>query len=332
MAKKPATAPPVSLRARIITATVLVVVLLAATAGATARFYTDMQWFSDLGQPAVFWTRIWSGWALGAAFAVLTFAIVYANFLIARRLRPRVAVAAYPQGTPLTPQQQIEEMVRRVRDGIDPWAWLIMLLLAAFVAINIGFAMAGDWEVFRLALASKPFGVVDPQFGLDVGFYVFTLPALRLISDWLFGVLALTLVLTILVHLYEGGIRPTERLRGFDPHVKAHISVLLGIIVASKAFDYWLSIYELNFSPRGQVLGASYTDVTAQIPAYWILIVICLAMGVLLLLNLRYKGWKLPLIGVGVWVGASVLVGTVYPVVVQQLIVAPNELAFEKPY
>ena len=332
MAKKPATAPLVSLRARIITATVLVMVLLAATAGATARFYTDMQWFSDLGQSAVFWTRIWSGWALGAAFAVLTFAIVYANFLIARRLRPRVAVAAYPQGTPLTPQQQIEEMVRRVRDGIDPWAWLIMLLLAAFVAISIGFAMAGDWEVFRLALASKPFGVVDPQFGLDVGFYVFTLPALRLISDWLFGVLALTLVLTILVHLYEGGIRPTERLRGFDPHVKAHISVLLGIIVASKAFDYWLAIYELNFSPRGQVLGASYTDVTAQIPAYWILIVICLAMGVLLLLNIRYKGWKLPLIGVGVWVGASVLVGTVYPVVVQQLIVAPNELAFEKPY
>jgi uncharacterized membrane protein (UPF0182 family) len=332
MAKKSANVPPVSLRARIITAVVVVVVFLVATAGATARFYTDLQWFSDLGQQAVFWTRIWSAWGFGAAFAVLTFAIVYANFAIARGLRPKVGVAAYPEGMALTPQQQIEEMVRRVRDGIDPWAGLIMVLLAAFVAINVGIAMAGNWEVFRLAMAAKPFGVADPQFGLDVGFFVFTLPALRLISDWLFGVLLLTLVLTILVHLYEGGIRPTERLRGFDPHVKAHISVLLGLIVASRAFDYWLSIYELNFSPRGQVLGASYTDVTAQIPAYWILIVICIAVAVLLLLNIRYKGWRLPLIGVAVWIGASVLVGTVYPVVVQQLVVAPNELAFEKPY
>jgi uncharacterized membrane protein (UPF0182 family) len=330
--KKPAPVPPVSLRARIITAAVTVTVLLTATAGVTARFYTDMQWFGDMGQPAVFWTRIWSGWGFGAAFAALTFAIVYANFLVARRLRPKVGVAAYPEGTPLTPQQQIEEMVRRVRDAIDPWAWLILLAVAIFVAINVGVAMAGDWETFRLALAAKPFGVLDPQFGLDVGFFVFTLPALRLVSDWLFGILVWTLILTLLLHLYEGGIRPTERLRGFDPHVKGHISVLLGLIVASRAFDYWLSIYELNFSPRGQVLGASYTDVNAQIPAYWILIVICIAMGVLLLLNMRYKGWRLPLIGVGVWVGASVLVGVVYPVIIQQLVVSPNELAFEKPY
>ena len=161
---------------------------------------------------------------------------------------------------------------------------------------------------------------------------MFSVPALRLVADWLFGALFLTLVVTALLHLYDGGIRPVEGLDGFDPHVKAHVSVLLGLLVASKAFDYWLSIYELDFSPRGQVLGASYTDVHAQMPAYWILIVIAIAVGVLLLLNLRYKGWKLPLIGLGVWVAASVLVGVVYPVAIQQLVVKPNELAFEKPY
>jgi uncharacterized membrane protein (UPF0182 family) len=332
MAKKPVSTSQVPLRVRIITAIVVSVTFLIATAGATATFYTDLQWFGDLGQQEVFWTRIWSGWGTGLAFGVLTFAIIYANFLVARRLRPKVAVAAYPQGTPLTPQQEIEEMVRRVRDSIDPWAWLVLLGVAVFIAINVGIAMGGDWQVFRLALSSKPFGAVDPQFGMDIGFFVFTVPALRIISDWLFGILILTFVLTLLVHLYEGGIRPTERLRGFDPHVKAHISVLLGLIVVSKTFDYWLSIYELNFSPRGQVLGASYTDIFAQIPAYWILIVIGIVVGILLQLNIRFKGWRIPLIGFGVWMAASLIVGVLYPVVIQQLVVAPNELGFEKPY
>ena len=331
MAKSPS-GSPVSLRARIITAIVVVGVFLVATSGVTARFYTDLQWFADMGQPAVFWTRIWSEWAIGAAFGVLTFAILYANLLIARRLRPLVSTAAYPPGVALTPQQQIEETIVRIRGAFDPFAGLIIPAVALLVAFSVGSSMAGNWETFRLALARVPFGSTDAQFHLDVGFFMFALPALRLIADWLFYTLFLTLIVTLAVHLYEGGIRPTQRFRGFDPHVKAHISVLLGLIVASKAFDYWLSIYELDFSPRGQVLGASFTDVHAQIPAYWILIVIAIAVGVLLLLNIRYKGWRLPLIGLGVWIGASLLIGSIYPTIIQQLQVAPNELAFEKPY
>ncbi len=332
MAKSASTGSPLSLRARIWIAVAAVALFLISFSGPIARFYTDLQWFGDLGQPAVFWTRIWSEWAFGAAFGVLSFAVVYANLAIARALRPRVSVAAYPDGVALTPQQQLEEMLRRVRGAIDPWAGLILVLVAALVALNVGSAMAGDWQVFRLALAGRAFGTLDPQFHLDAGFFVFMLPALRIVSDWLFGVLLLALVLTLITHLYEGGIRPAERFQGFDPHVKAHVSVLLGLIVASRAFDYWLSIYELDFSPRGQVLGASFTDVHAQIPAYGILIVIAIAVGVLLLLNIRYKGWRLPLIGLGVWIGASVLIGSIYPALIQQLQVAPNELAFEKPY
>jgi uncharacterized protein len=332
MAKSASAGSPVSLRARILTALAVVVVILIATAEPVARFYTDMQWFGDLGQPAVFWTRIGSEWAFGAAFGVLTFALVYANLVVARRMKPTVTVARFPEGVAMSQQQQMEEMLRRVRAAVDPWVGWILLLVAVAVAVNVGASMAGNWEVFRLALAGKVFGTPDPQFGLDIGFFVFTLPALRIVSDWLFGILVLTLVLTLLAHLFEGGIRPAERFQGFDPHVKAHVSVLLGLIVASRAFDYWLSIYELDFSPRGQVLGASFTDVNAQIPAYWILMVIAVAVGVLLVLNLRYKGWRLPLIGLSVWIGASILVGAAYPALIQGLQVTPNELAFEKPY
>jgi uncharacterized protein len=332
MAKPAGRGTVISLRSRIITAVAVVVVILSATAGAMATFYTDYLWFVDVGHPAVFWTRIWSEWGVGATFGVLTFAILYANLVIARRLRPRVTPAAWPQGVALTPQQQIEELLVRVRSALDPFAGWILAAVAALLAWGIGSSMAGNWETFRLALSGAKFGTLDAHFGIDVGFFVFQLPALRIISDWLFGVLVLTLVVSTLVHLYEGGIRPAERLQGFDPHVKVHVSVLLGLIVASKAFDYWLSIYELDFSPRGQVLGASYTDVHAQMPAYAILIVIALAVGVLLLLNIRYKGWRLPLVGLGAWIVASIVVGTIYPEIIQQLVVAPNELAYEKPY
>jgi len=331
MAKSASSGSPISLRARVLVAIGAVAVFLIATADTIARFYTDLLWFADMGQPAVFWTRVMSELSVGAAFGVITFAIIYANLLVARRLRPNRTVSAVPMGGP-SPQQQLEDTLRRVRAVLDPWSGLLIFLIAAFIALNIGGTMSGGWETLRLAMTGKLFGTVDPQFGLDVGFFVFTLPALRIIADWLFGILFLALVVTLIAHLYEGGIRPAERFRGFDPHVKAHVSVLLGLIVASKAFDYWLSIYELDFSPRGQVLGASFTDVNAQIPAYWILIVIALLVGVLLMLNIRFKGWRLPMIGLGVWVGASVLVGAVYPALIQQLQVAPNELAFEKPF
>ena len=332
MAKSGRPGSPISLRARIITAAAIVAVFLIATSGSLATFYTDLKWFTDLGQVAVFWTRFWSEYAVGVAFAVATFAIVYANLLVARRLRPLVTPVSYPAGTPMSPEQQLEQTFARIRGAIDPWAGWIVALVAIVVAFNVGVSMAGSWETFRIALTNTTFGVKDPQFGMDVGFFMFQLPALRIVADWIFGTLLTTLFLTLVLHLYEGGIRPTERFRGFDPHVKAHVSVLAGLIVASKAFDYWLSIYELDFSPRGQVLGASYTDVHAQIPAYIILIVIAVAVGVLLQLNIRYQGWKLPAYGLGIWLAASIVVGSIYPALVQQLVVAPNELAFEKPY
>jgi len=332
MAKSGPSGSPVSLRARITWAIIAVAAFLIGMSNVLANFYVDLAWFKDMGQSAVFWTRIWSEVAAGAIFTALTFAIVYANILVARRMRPQVTTPTYPEGTPLTPRQEMEQALARVRAAFEPWAGWVFALGALVLSLNIGAGMAKGWEAFRLALAGATFGTTDPQFGLDVGFFVFRLPALRMVADWFAGALWLALAVTLIVHILEGGIRPMGRYRGFDPHVKAHVSVLAGLLVVSQALGYWLSIYELDYSPRGQVLGASYTDVHAQIPAYVILIVIALAVCVLLLLNIRYKGWRIPAIGLGVWIAAGILVGGVYPAIVQQLQVGPNELMYEKPY
>ncbi len=307
--------------------------LLLASVSSLSVFYTDLLWFKDLGQPGVFWTRIVSRLAVGLAFGAFAFAVMYINLLIARRMAPAAVLSVV--GGPdmqLTPQQQIDQALSQMRRWVDPFMGWIMLAAAVLFAWTAGAALADQWEVLRVALAAAPFGQVDPQFGRDVSFFMFQLPALQLVSDWVFGTLVAVLVFSAVMHVYGGAIRLSERLKGFDPHVKAHLSVLAGLIVASRAFDYWLSIYQLDFSPRGQVTGASFTDVHAQLPAYQILMFLALATGVALLFNIRFKGWRLPAVAIGLWVVASVLVGGVYPAAIQQFQVNPNELQAESPY
>ncbi|MBA4370530.1 MAG: UPF0182 family protein [Coriobacteriaceae bacterium] len=292
-----------------------------------ATFYTDFLWFEDLGQTGVFWTALFSRLAIWVGAGALAFAVLFVNMRVARRMAPRVVLTEVDGFEP-APMQVLRELRARFEPVIDR----IVAGAGIVLAFAFGASLAAEWQTFRLAMAAGPFGLVDPQFGRDVGFYVFSLPVLRFVSDWVWSLLWAALLLSVLVHLIDGGIRPWERLAGFSPHVKAHISVLLGLIVASKGFDYWLRIWELNFSPRGQVVGASYTDVNAQLPALRILMVIAVAVGVALLLNIRFQGWRLPVAGLAVWIAASVLIGGVWPSLVQALRVAPNEVTAEMPY
>lgn len=314
---------------RIAVVAVGVIVGLVALAQLWAGVYVDLAWFKEMGQEAVFWTRLTSWLAVAGVFSVVTFLLLYPNLWLARRLAPRAVlrpVADSPWAA------NVEEALSRARSRAEPYLKRLIPLGAALVSLAVGAALGGEWPVFRLALAGQQFGVTDPQFGRDVGFYVFQLPALRMVADWLYSTLLLALVATTAVHLLDGAIDIRARVNRFAPHVKAHLSVLGSLILLTKALDYWVARFELNFSERGQVIGASYTDVHAQVPAYWILMVIVLVLAALLMLNIRLQGWRLPLVALGVWVAASFLVGGVYPALVQQFRVDPNEVAFEAPY
>jgi hypothetical protein len=306
---------------------VAVAFVLVSAARSVATFYTDVLWFTDLGHVNVMWTQLASAGAAALVFGAVTFVIVYVNMVVARRMAPR-AFLTLAGGVP----EQFQQGLVQLKTALEPVMRWVLIGLSLLVAAGTGVAMAANWQLYQLALHPTLFGIADAQFGKDVSFYVFSLPALRAVSDWLTSTLVIALVLTAAVHVFDGAIRPWERLRGFAPHVKAHLSVIGGLIVASKAFDYWLQTFELDFSPRGQVLGASYTDVNAQLPALYILIVIALISGFILLVNIRFQGWRLPAIALGVWIATAVLVGGVYPALVQQLRVAPNEIALESPY
>jgi uncharacterized protein len=305
----------------VVGALVLVAFLFTILAG----FFIEILWFREIDQSNVFWTTLRTKALLGSAFGVAFFVLLYANLVIARRITPTTRV--------LTPDQEVLE---RLREQIDPYTRWLVPAGAAVLALFVGIGVSGQWETYLLwrGGADLSIGAAEPQFGRDPTFYLFTLPWLRFIQGWLFSSLVGVTLLTALAHALWGGIRPQAPVFAdkVAPAVRAHLSVLLGLIFLVKAWGYWIGRFDLLTSRRGVVQGASYTDVNAQLPALNFLAVVAVICAVLFFLNIRVRLWSLPVIAVALLAVVSVLLGTAYPAFVQNFRVRPNEQQFELPF
>ena len=192
--------------------------------------------------------------------------------------------------------------------------------------------MSSEWRDWILFSNATSFGQKDPTFHKDIGFYVFKLPFLQFIAEWLFAGLVIVLIVTAVEHYLNGGIRFQSPFQRVTPQVKAHLSVILAVMALVKTAQYYLGRFELNFSTRGVVEGASATDVKAQLPALNLLIFISIGAAALFLWNIRRRGWVLPIIAVGLWAFVSLVIGTIYPAAYQQFKVQPNEYQAEQTY
>jgi uncharacterized membrane protein (UPF0182 family) len=310
-------------RLLVIVVAVLAGIVLAFTA--LSGFFIDVLWFREVGFTEVFWTVLGTKVVLGLIFGIAFFALLFANLWIVRRITPRYS--------PLTPEQEI---IERYRMQFEPYAWWLLPLFAAVIAVFVGLGVTTQWRTFLLWRNSSgvTFGTTEPLFDRDVGFYVFSLPWLEFVQGWLFSALVGVLLITTLAHYLWGGIRPNAPGIGekVSPQVKAHLSVLLGLIMLTKAWGYYLGQFDLLSSTRGVVFGASYTDVNAQLPALRILIFIAIACAVLFLVNIRLRGWALPVIAVGLLALVSITAGAAYPAFVQRFRVDPQELQREREY
>jgi uncharacterized membrane protein (UPF0182 family) len=244
---------------------------------------------------------------------------------VTRRLAPTIVA--------LTPEQEI---VERFKENVEPYLRWAIPLGAALLSIFVGLAAAGHWQEFLLWRSSGGivFGNPDQVFHRDPAFYVFTLPWLKYLQSWLFAALVGVTVISGIGHFLQGGIRPQAvGLRDkVDAQVRAHLSVLLGLILLAKAWGYYLGRFDLLTSERGVVQGASYTDVKAQLPALTFLAIVAVICAVMFFVNARYRVWSLPIIAVGLLLIVSILLGTAYPAFIQTFRVKPNEQQYERDF
>jgi uncharacterized membrane protein (UPF0182 family) len=312
----------VSNRARIILVVLaLLLLVLFLSARGIAGFYTDFLWFDSLGQRGVFTRILGAKIALGLLFTFGFALLSVLNLTLADRVSP----APLPEGAD-------EAIVERYRELVGRRVWLVRIGLSLLLGLIAGAPASSQWKEWLLFTHAVKFGVNDPQFGQDVSLYVFRLPFLTFVVDWLFAAFVIILIVTAVAYYLNGGIRLQVQHRRVSSQVKLHISILLAVLALLKAVGYWLQRFELTASTRGAVKGATYTDVKAQLPALQLLAIISLLAAALLIVNVWQRGWRLPVIAVGLWVLVAIVAGTVYPAFVQRFVVQPAESRREKPY
>jgi uncharacterized membrane protein (UPF0182 family) len=234
-----------------------------------------------------------------------------------------------PLTLPNTPEDQT---IMRIREATAKSRGKLRIALAVLIGLMLGLPASSQWQEWLMFRHRQAFAVGDPQFKANVGFYVFRLPFAQFVVTWAFGALVLVAIITTAFHFINGSIRPQDRVQRVTPQAKVHLSVLIAGGTLLRAADYWLSKYELTSSQRGVVRGALYTDVNAQLPALNLMILVSLAVTALLMLNVRQRGWRLPVIAIGSWVVVALVAGTLYPAVVQRFVVQPNVSTRELPY
>jgi uncharacterized membrane protein (UPF0182 family) len=299
---------------------VLVAVALAGV-GQAVTLYTDWLWFEEVRYTGVFLTILLARAALVLCMAVIVFAVLYANARIAASRAAPDVLWELDNRLGLPGQEVLQLALGRA----------LPLVLAA-VSLFAGLGAASHWQTLLGWWYQVPFGATDPLFGRDIGFFVFGVKAVRLLVGWASALVVGSLVLALMVHVLRGGVTLTERGPRVSSGARGHLLVLGAVWLAVKAADFWLARFELLSSPRGVVHGATYTDVHASLPVLGVLAVLALAAAVVLVVQTRREGLRLAATAVGGLVAVWVVGLGLYPMVLQRLRVAPNELVAEGPY
>jgi len=272
----------------------------------------DWFWYDSLGLTAVFWTRLWTPllcFGLGLSLAWSFFVV---NVWVAHRLQP--------DGWQSTPLAQLASTL-----GIHPFS--LTVVAGTLIAGWVGASTAARWEDVLLFFHQQPFGLADPLFARDVSFFLFTLPLWTFLRTWLLLLSGLT---WLAVTLVTGFGWRSWTLR--QPAL-LHLALLNGLILVLIAWHYQLQAYQLVYSERGPVFGATYTDVHVQLPIYQGLGVITLGVAVLALgVTVRQRGQQGMGVVVVLWVVVAFVAGHLYPRLFERFQVSPNQLTLERPY
>lgn len=315
-----------SRRVRTLLMTLGVLAVLAMAFVMFAGFWTDWLWYRSVAFSSVFTTTLWTKIGLFLVFGLLMAVAIGVNIWLAHRLRP-----------PLSAMSLEQQSLDRYRMSVAPYKKWVLLAVTALVGLIAGASASGQWRTWLMYVNGVSFGQKDPQFKLDVSFYAFDLPWYRFLLGFGFAAVVLSLIAAAVTHYLYGGLRVTSPGARATGAATGHLSVLLGVFVSLKAVAYWLDRYGLavkssDFKATDNWTGLRYVDANAYLPAKTILFCIAVICAVLFFATLWRRTWQLPVIGFGLMVLSAILIGGLYPAIVQKFQVQPNEQAKEAPF
>ena len=306
---------------RVLIPTIITLVALLFLGAIFTGVWTDRLWFRSVDYGSVFSTMLSTRVLMFAGFGLLFAGVVLLNIYIAYRCRPTST-------GPMRPN----DPVLRYREAIHPLRTIGMVALGVLLLIFAGSSAAGQWRTFLMWRNATDFDKVDPTFGLDISFFVFDYPWLRFLTAYGFALLIVSGLAVAFVYYVYGGIAISGKNRKISRATQTHLSIIIGLIMLLKAFAYWLDRFGFSVDSNNLLTGITYTDANARIPSKNILMAVSLLCALLFFANAVWQNWLLPGISLALLVLTSVLIGGIWPAIMQSFQVKPSEPDKEAPY
>lgn len=283
-----------------------------------ASLFADWLWFDQLGFSSVLLTQ----WTARVVMFLIGFAAmavpVFAAIQFAYRLRPVYA--------------RLTSQLDHYQEVVEPLRRLAMWGIPAFFGFFAGFAASAQWETAWLWANGVDTGTVDPEFSMDVGFYLFSLPFLSALLGFLSAVLLVCLAVTALVSYLYGSVRVGQRELRISKAARIQLAIIAGLYLLVQGASLWLDRYKTLTAQSDRITGASYVDVHAIIPGLTILSIAAAFVAVLFFVTAVIGRWRFPLIGTALLIVSSLVLTVAYPYLVNNIQVRPNQETLESPY
>ena len=284
-------------------------------------YYTDWLWYKSVSAQSVYLTVL--AWRIGlfVFFAGITGFIIWLNVHLAYKHRPMYAT--------VTPDQI---SLQRYREALDPIRKSVFIFGPILLGFLAGGSASAEWRSWVQRLNSVPFGVNDPQFGMDLSFFIFDYPLYRNLVTFGISTIVLAGIASGIIHYIYGGITLQSQTQKATKFAQSQVSILVALLFILKAFAYWLDRFGLALKQDPLLVGLKYADVNAVLPAKSLMMYLSLIVAVLFIINAFRRKWFIPNIGIGALLVTGILIGGVYATVVQQFVVRPSEADREAPY
>jgi len=305
---------------RVIAITLAIIAALVVGFFVFANLYADWLWYDQLGYEGVLLTQ-WIARVIMFGIGFLGMAIpVWGAIQLAYRLRPVYA--------------RLSSQLDRYQEVVEPLRRLAMWGIPIFFGFFAGFAASAQWETTWLWFNGVATDTVDPEFGLDTGFYLFAMPFYSAVLGFVSAVLLVCLLVTALVAYLYGSVRIGQRELRISKAARIQLAVLAGLYILVQGASLWLDRYKTLVEPGalGRITGAGYTETQAVIPGQTILAIVAVLVAVLFFVTAVIGRWRYPLIATGLLIVSAIVVGVGYPWVVNTFQVRPNQLSLDGPY